>query len=88
MANRVRHIGKIVTFTPPSVLSGIAQLADIWGDSSTDVHSPEMTYMVTIRHSKGNAREEHGIKTVLREDARKIGRDISCCIERYAKTKS
>ena len=85
MASRVRHIGKFVTFTPPSVLTGVAQLADVWGNSSTDVHSPRIKYVVVIRDSQGKTVEEHGIKTVLREDVRKIGQDISRCIARYAK---
>lgn len=84
---KTRSISNVVTFTPPSVWTGVGQLADVWGNASADVYPPRIRYMVKAPSKKVAVSGTYCIKSALRGDVRKIGGDINRSIEKYAAKK-
>jgi hypothetical protein len=84
MATKSRRIGNIVAFTPAGFLTGVGQLADVWGNSSADVYPPRIRHAVKAPCKKSATTGTYSIKTALTGDVRKVGSDISRSIAKYA----
>lgn len=84
MAAKTRRIGNVVAFTPVGFLTGVGQLADVWGNSSADVHPPRIRRATKGLRERSDVSTAGSAKAALAEDVRKVGSDIYRSITRYA----
>lgn len=83
---RIRRVGKFATFMPPTFLEGVAQVADLWGSSSS-VTSPRIVYFIKPSRGKDEFRHRNkAARTVsgcLASDVRNVGRDFFACLKKH-----
>ena len=83
---RIRRVGRYATFTPPTFLEGVAQVADCWSSVSS-VTPPRIVYYTKKAPATNGfgfrGSSEKAINASLSGDVRRVGKDMFVCIHRY-----